>query len=311
MNQPSSSAVLPDARALASRRRRQLLIWLVGLVVTAVMLGLGLWQAQTFRAQGQDAMRARMTQSAVPLESVLQVGQIPRDGYGRPVTVRGSYLPDQQLLVPVAGAPDRFRVVTAMRLADGSVLPVVRGVSSGTVAPPPPATETTQTGLLLPTEGESGEALPPGQLGSVRLQQLAQLWPDQLMPGFLSLDAAGAGAQGMPAAVVDVPSAAGQARNNGYALQWWIFAAAAIAATVKLSRDAGRGTMLISGEVVDNPGDKTLENTSPKPAAGAGTTSDNSSPDRLVTADKSAVTRENTDPDSGTADADPAGTIGH
>ncbi|OYO14155.1 hypothetical protein BI335_13250 [Enemella evansiae] len=266
MKQPSDDPSLPAAatptgraRVTPARRRRQALIWLVGLVVTGVMLGLGLWQMQTFRTQGQDAMRARMTQAAVPLDSVLQVGEIPKDGYGRPVTTTGRYLPEQQVLVPEPNAPGRFRVVTALRLADGTVLPVVRGVVEGTDAPPPPAGEVTQTGLLLPTEAEPESPAPAGQLGTVRLQRLAQLWPDQLMPGFLSLDDAGAAAQGMTAAQVDVPSAAGQARNNGYALQWWIFAAAAVAATIKLSRDAGRGTSLISGDEVDDAGDNPVE----------------------------------------------------
>lgn len=301
MNHQSDAPTVP-ASTRRTRRRRQALIWLLGLVVTTVMLGLGLWQMQTFRSQGQDAMRARMTQPAVPLESVLQVGQIPQDGYGRPVTVRGVYLPQQQLLIPEQDDSGRFRVLTALRLADGTVLPVVRGVSAGPTPPPPPGGEVTQTGLLLPTEAEPTRTLPAGQLGTVRLQRLVQLWPDQLMPGFLSLDAAGAGAQGLTAAVVDVPSAAGQARNNGYALQWWIFAAAAIAATVKLSRDAGRGSGLISGDPVDEApvdeaGDKPVE----KIVAGVDEQDARAADDTVgAHADKvsdSAVTRGNTTSD--------------
>ncbi|NNG20094.1 SURF1 family protein [Naumannella sp. ID2617S] len=249
------------AASAPARRRRQALVWVVGLLVTAVMVGLGLWQMQTFRDQGQDAMRARMTQPAVPLESVVQVGQLPRDGYGRPVVARGSYLPERQVLVPEAGHPGRFRVLTALRLADGTVLPVVRGVVEGDQPPPAPGGRVEQIGLLLPTEAEPETELPPGQLGTVRLPRLAQAWPEQLIPGFVSLGDADATAQGLTPAEVAVPSSAGQARNSGYALQWWIFAIAAIAATVKLSRDAARGTGLMAVGNVDKAGDNAVGDT--------------------------------------------------
>jgi surfeit locus 1 family protein len=75
------------------------------------------------------------------------------------------------------------------------------------------------------------------------------------VPGFINLDAAGAAAQAMTAAEVRMPSNAGNARSQGYALQWWIFAAAAVAATVKLSRDAAKGTGFVPNveESVDKP----------------------------------------------------------
>lgn len=247
-----------------SHRGRQVIIWGIGLLVTAVMLGLGLWQMQSFREQGREALIARMHEPPVELTAVAPAGQAPGDAYGRTVRVAGTYLTDQQLLIPVPHEPTRFRVLTALQLADGSVVGVVRGVSAGPTPAPPPVDQVVQHGVFLPSEGEPEYALPEGQLGTVRLPVLAQRWPQPLVPGFVNLDSEGASSQGLTAAQVTLPTNAGEARNQGYALQWWIFAGAAVAATIKLSRDAAKGTgfMARPGQLattVDSAGDNLVE----------------------------------------------------
>lgn len=243
-----------------TKRRQQVVIWSLGLLVTAVMLGLGLWQAQAFSDSGREALVARMHEPPVPVTEVAPAGQVPGDAYGRTVEATGTYLPDQQLSIPDARDPARARVLTALRLADGSVVPVVRGVvASSAPVPAPPAGEVPVRGVLLPSEAEPTQELPAGQLGTVRLPRIAQLWPQPLVPGFVVLDGPAATAQGFTPAEVALPSNAGHARNQGYALQWWIFAAAAIAATVKLSRDSARGTGFMRTDHVDDLG-KTVEN---------------------------------------------------
>ncbi|WP_432559388.1 SURF1 family protein [Granulicoccus sp. GXG6511] len=239
-----------------NKRRQQLVIWSLGLLVTAVMLGLGLWQMESFQNQGQQALIERMHEPAVPLAEAAPVGQMPADGYGRTVEARGEFLAAQQLTVPVHGDATQHRVLTAFQLPDGSVVPVERGIAQGAPAAPPSG-ETSVRGVLLPSEGEPGSELPEGQIGSVRLPRIAQLWDQPLVPGFVVLDAELARAQGLTPAEVTLPSNAGHARNQGYALQWWIFAAAAVAATVKLSRDAAKGTgFMASGQQsVEEPGD--------------------------------------------------------
>jgi surfeit locus 1 family protein len=242
------------------RRGQQVIIWGIGLVVTAVMLGLGLWQMQSFRDTGREALIARLHAPAVELTTVAPAGQEPGDAYGRTVRATGTYLPEQQLLIPEPHDPGRFRVLTALQLADGSVVGVVRGISTLADPPPPPTGSVTLLGVFLPTEAEPEQPVPEGQLGTVRLPRIAQLWTQPLVPGFINLDAPGATAQGLTPAEVTLPSNAGHARNQGYALQWWIFAAAAIAATVKLSRDAAKGTGFMAshpemGIIVENSGD--------------------------------------------------------
>ncbi|WP_425310796.1 SURF1 family protein [Ammonicoccus fulvus] len=242
-----------------NKRKQQAIIWSIGMFVTAVMLGLGIWQAEAFSNSGRDALVARMQEPPVNLLDVAPAGREPGDSYGRAVTATGTYLAEQQLLIPVPGDESRARVLTALELPDGSVVPVVRGVASGTPNPPPPG-QVTVTGIFLPSEGEPERELPEGQLGTIRMPRIAQMWDQALVPGFIVQDEAGAQAQDMPAAHVQLPSNAGHARNQGYALQWWIFAFAAVAATVKLSRDAATGTGFMrssvddSGDTVDKSG---------------------------------------------------------
>ena len=249
------------------------------------MLSLGLWQMESFRDQGEEALIARINEPAAELTEVAPIGVLPRDGYGRTVTAQGSYLPDQQLLIIDPVEPDTTRVLTAFQLADGSVVPVVRGVSADTPAAPPTG-QSSVRGVLLPTEAEPETELPPGQLGSVRLPRITQLWPQQLVSGFIVLDAEGAAAQGLIPAEVVLPSNAGQARNQGYALQWWIFAAAAVAATVKLSRDAAKGTgfMTSTSQAVDEGGDSVDK--SENLSTGDGATAATSGPKPTMTVDK-------------------------
>lgn len=274
-----------------NKRRQQIVIWFLGILVTTVMLSLGLWQMESFRDQGEQALIARMQEPAAALTEVAPVGQMPRDAYGRTVWARGVYLPEQQLLVSDQRDPAMHRVLTALQLADGSVVPVVRGLGPGTPdAPPDGAVEV--RGVFLPSEAEadSRTALPEGQLGSIRLPRITQFWEQPLAPGFIVQQAADARAQGLMPAEVELPSNAGNARNQGYALQWWIFAAAAVAATVKLSRDAAKGTgfMASSTEPVDEPGE-TVENSGGFPT-GDGSRTEEAGSAHAATVDKPPVT---------------------
>lgn len=218
-------------------RLRQTLIVLVGLVVAAVMVVLGLWQLDVYHSQGQAVADQRAAAPAVEVGSVARAGQPVPDGYGRTVTFRGTYLPQAQALVPEEDRPGSFRVVTALRLADGDVLPVVRGLTAALTAPPPPSGEQAAAGLLLPSEEAPTGDLPPGQLSSVRLPTLAQTWPGPLVSGFVTLSPEESAAQGLAAAPVVPPEGSGRLRNGAYALQWWVFAAFAVGLAVRAARD--------------------------------------------------------------------------
>lgn len=74
----------------------------------------------------------------------------------------------------------------------------------------------------------------------MRLAQLAQLWPEPLIPGFITLDSAEAARQGLQPAAVNLPTGEGSWRNSGYALQWWVFALFALGMTIKIAQGMGK-----------------------------------------------------------------------
>ena len=257
---------------MSSRSRTQALIWSIGLTVTLVMVALGLWQANAFQASGRDAMVTRLTGEPEPLQDHLDGEKGIQSAYGLPVEVTGEYTDEPDLL---AGIGEPYRVVSALELADGQILPVVRGATQLEPIPPVPGEKVTLTGILLPTDPdepapaptagvapgvgytEDPSSLPtPGphvqgganpedltMIDNVRLPEMAQIWTRPMHAGYLTVDASLATKNGLNPVIVPVPDTAeGQARNQGYALQWWVFAIVAMAATVKLSHDAGRGT---------------------------------------------------------------------
>ena len=211
----------------------------LGVVAATVMTWLGFWQLQVFTDQGNASVAARAQQPAVPLLDQVSADGTVGDIYGKPVSAAGRYLDEHQL---VLGEDGTVRVLAAFQLPDGRVLPVVRGtIAKGTEAPPAPARTMIQAGIFLPSEPATDHPLATGYaLGSVRLAQLAQLWPQPLMPGFITLDAETSAAQGLAPATVSLPSGEGSWRNSGYALQWWVFALFALGMSIRIARTMGR-----------------------------------------------------------------------
>lgn len=223
------------------RKLQQIGVLVLGFLLAGGMVALGWWQVQVFQIQGLEASQQRADEPAVPLDSVAASGTAVRDGYGRSVTTAGRYVPDQQLLVPLPGATGASRVLSALELPDGSVLPVVRGVVRADlgVAPAVPGTAVTQTGVLLPSEDAAPDLLPAGRLGSVRVPALAQIWPQRLVDGYLVLSEPDAEAQGLEPPPLVLPEGQGRLRNGAYAVQWWIFAAFAVVMAAKIAKDLG------------------------------------------------------------------------
>jgi len=228
-------------------RARQWLIAVVGAVLTVAMLWLGLWQMRVFEDKENESAAARAGQPAVPLLDFVSADGTVGDIYGKPASVTGHYLPDQQ--ARIRAEDGTVRVLTAFQVADGRVLAVVRGVlpAGAATTPQPPTGELTQSGVFLPSEEGSGQNDTGTELDTVRLAVLAQFWPQQLLPGFITLPAAESAAQGLDTAVVALPTGSGSIQNIGYALQWWVFAAFGAFMTVRfiraLSRDGSLGTL--------------------------------------------------------------------
>ena len=222
------------------------------------MVVLGFWQLEVYHRAGAAAAARRASAAPIPLSSVAQPGASANEGYGRSVAFAGSYDPALQLLVPVEDAAGQYRVLTALRQADGSLVAVVRGVVSEPIAPPPPGGPVQQVGVLLPTEEHMPETdLPSGQLASVRLPALAQQWPGPLLDGFVNLSSADAASQGLTPAPLQLREGPGRLRNGAYVGQWWLFAAFTLFMAFRIARDIG----MHEAEVVEITPERPVEPT--------------------------------------------------
>lgn len=200
----------------------------VSLVVALVMVFLGIWQMQRFRLSVENIAAERAALEAVELAPAVHADGSVDDIYGRSVYARGTFLPEFQEVTGSAEA----RVVTAFRLEDGRVVAVVRGQVAQNAQPPDaPSGSQDIRGIFLASDHESKR---PN--GAVRLQMLAQSWPSPLISGYMTLDAENAAQQGLEPAKAQLPEQKGTSMHQGYALQWWVFAVAAIAFGVLLSR---------------------------------------------------------------------------
>ena len=220
---------------------KQTAVLSLGVVVAGAMVLLGMWQASTFRTQGQQATIERAQLAPVDLPPVAD-GETVAGLYGRPITVTGQYLPEFQYYV---GSTPPLRVVTAFKTSAGQVVPIVRGqVAAGQTPSPAPAGTVTQSGLVLPSEkdfhGVLAQGLPEPVIATVKLERLAQDWPAPLLNGFITLSEADSAAQSMTPADVVLPEGEGSQRNAGYALQWWVFAAFGLAMSVVWARQIGK-----------------------------------------------------------------------
>jgi cytochrome oxidase assembly protein ShyY1 len=215
-------------------RLQQVLIVLAGLVAAAIMVALGLWQMGVYEAAGSRTAAERADAAPISLVDAAPPGAKITDGLGRSVTFAGTYDPALQETIPLQDAPGRFRVLTGIRLDDGRLLAVVRGITDGK-PPAPPTGRVEQVGVLMPSENASD----PGT--SIRVPLLAQHWPGVLIDGYVNLNAESSIAQGLAPATLTLPHAPGRLRNGAYALQWWLFAGFALVLAGRIARDLERG----------------------------------------------------------------------
>jgi len=150
-----------------------------------------------------------------------------------PVTMQGTYLVDEQLLVrnrPYSGQPG-FEVLTPLLLKDGSVFIVDRGwVAPGAEqdlpdeVPAPPAGEVTVVAHLKAGEPSlAGRTAPAGQIPTIQLHEI-----DTLISQPMYTEAYGLLASESPAAAVRPAAAPKPEPDEGphlsYAVQWIVFA---------------------------------------------------------------------------------------
>lgn len=192
-------------------------------------------------------------EQAVPLEDVQQPGDTvaPSDEWRR-VTVRGSFLPQHEVLVPnrMGASGTATHVLTPFQVAEsGTVILVNRGATAQDDAtgqgdatatealPAPPVGITTITAQLRPTEETSRYAPPRVEGGTVvasaidptRLSEVTGL---ALAPFHLQLFPGQAGALGE----LPMPSADSASPHFSYGVQWLLLGAGAPIALGVLAR---------------------------------------------------------------------------
>lgn len=233
---------------LAAAGTRRMLGLLALLVVAAVVCArLGAWQIDRAfeRAEAARASEEAATSGAdpVPLASVLEPGaHLMGVHVGVPVTVTGTYEPQEEVLVPgrVVDGQEGYLVVTPLRTddPDSPWLAVVRGfVTDPADVPAAPDGELTLVGGL-----DAGEAYVPraglaaGELGSISPAYFAGEWGLPIYNAYLVLTDADAPMETVPRPTLDDGGGV-DLRNLAYAVEWYVFGAFALVVWYRLVRD--------------------------------------------------------------------------
>ncbi len=221
-----------------SVRTKQVLAVTIGVAVGLGMIVLGLWQTSRYQESIEDVASQRLAEPPVMLaESVRDDGTV-EDIYGRRVSVSGHFLPDVSLHV---GTGQPMRYVGAFRQDDGRHVAVVLGEGTSPIQPAGISEAPTQlVGVFTSSDptipGSVPADAPEGSLTSLRLQNLVQSWPQPLVAGYVTLLPEGAADYGLDAAHVVLPEQEGSGMHQGYALQWWVFAGAAVVFSAIVAR---------------------------------------------------------------------------
>jgi cytochrome oxidase assembly protein ShyY1 len=203
----------------------------------AVFMLLGLWQLGQFQRPATTVSAEFGT--AVPLGHVSTAGgSDDTRSAGRLVTVSGTYDGQRQLLVGDRRLRGRagYLVLTPLRTEDGSAVIVDRGwvPAAGVAATAVPAGRVTVTGRLARSETDADTGVPPltdapaGRAYRVNSEELGALLPYPVHGGYLSLLDQQPPSAVAPAVAAVGESGGGRWYNAGYAMQWFLFAVAAV-----------------------------------------------------------------------------------
>jgi len=223
----------------------------LGLVLGAVCSAAGTWQWHRFEQKraANGELRAAAEMPAAPVDEVLAAGRAVDERLRfRTVTATGRYDVAGQVLVRRREIEGRagFLVVAPLRTASGTTLLVSRGFVPATSAatdtpsvPDPPGGEVRVTGRVYPSEtGGLGTGLPARQVSHVDVPVLADRLGIRTYGGFVELissDPPDSGLVALPPP--DLSNPAGGAftgQHLAYVVQWFLFAAFALAGPVIL-----------------------------------------------------------------------------
>jgi len=197
---------------------------------------LGWWQLNRRAEAWQEIDRVDNNYAAEPLpiaDVLPKLTSFSPDQKWKPVTVSGTYLVDEQVLVrnrPFNGQPG-FDVIVPLQQDDGSVFIVDRGwVATGDEQDSPDSVPAAPTGEVIVTArikaGEPtlpGRSAPEGQVATIQLDDLAKLTGAPTYTGAYGLMVTES-----PGTEVRPAASPKPVRDEGphlsYALQWFVFA---------------------------------------------------------------------------------------
>lgn len=223
-------------------RRRRVTIVAIAAIVAAVCIALGLWQLQRLadRRALNAEIRAARSAAAITVRTADDIGALSAF---RPVVVEGTYdIEDEVLLYgrSLDGEPGHF-VLTPLALDDGSGVLVLRGwvpfsLDSAPVAEAAPtARDVVVEGWLIAPESR-GRSRPDrdGIVRTLDVSGIGDRLPFDLAPFAIQLRT-----QDPPNAELPVPVPLpdpSEGPHLSYAIQWFCFAAVALAGAAILVR---------------------------------------------------------------------------
>jgi cytochrome oxidase assembly protein ShyY1 len=224
-------------------RRRRVAIVAIASIVAVTCIALGYWQLQRLadrRARNAAIERERLQD---PLPITTSVGRGEAEPYTS-IRASGEFDPDREVLVygrSLDGEPGHL-VVTPLVFGDGTAALVIRGwvpfehqtVPVADAAPP--TGELTIRGFLVPDEGD-GSTVPDehGVIGRLDVQGVRSTLPYPVLPLAIQLTEQDE-PQPSDLPVPLPPEELSEGPHLSYAIQWFSFAAIAVAGAVVLVR---------------------------------------------------------------------------
>ncbi len=242
------------------------------LVIATVCVLLGLWQLARLTEKHRTNIDLRHNAHAapVPVTALLHPASataVPRrvEVQFRRVTATGTYDGAHQSLLrnQTINGDTGYLVLTPLR-HDGMTLLVVRGFITGpsatVVAPAPPSGQVTITARVWPsnTVPDHAAKLPHGQVESINAAEQAQRLGPTVLGGYAELldgQPGGAGLTTIPPPDLSNPAGgAPEVQHLAYVIQWFLFAALAVAAPIVMARaEAGQSSRQLDDETAPAP----------------------------------------------------------
>lgn len=229
---------------------------LLAIVATVAAVWLGVWQYDAWqtRREAQAVDLAHATPR--PLQQVMTSdAPFPGNDVGRPVTFRGTWVPESTVYVanrPHAGARGVWAVTPVAVCGDGCdqdapAMLVVRGwAPDPQAAPPPPNGQVAVTGWLQPPEGSGLTDRNPRDdlLPELRIADAIQHVDQDLYGAYVIAQDTAAASHGalepVTPASLPQPDSFTALRNLLYALEWWVFGGFAVFVWWRWCRDEVR-----------------------------------------------------------------------